>query len=157
MALLLSMAMAAAAETDTAWEYLENPDPYADGLVAVAHRREGHGATAMVRCWSATRVFDVRLGFPDLGKRTLSEVQLHFDTVPSLSPVWSLSPNRRHVVIARQDHPMVLSGLRRANDVTISARYADGTEQSAVVYLHGSSAAIGRVLEACGPARPTRG
>ena len=133
------------------WEYVENSDPYAKGIVAVAQRSEGDGARAMVRCWSATRVFDLRLGFPDVGNRALRELQLQFDVSPSVTPAWRPSPNRRTVIIAREDHARVLAGLRRSNDVTLVADFADGSRQTSVLHLRGSSAAIGRVLEVCGP------
>jgi hypothetical protein len=152
---VLAAAVHAAAEDTSAWEYVENSDPYANGLVAVAHHGAGDGARAMVRCWSATRVFDVRLGFPNVGSRALTELELQFDVAPSVTPGWSLSPNRHHLVIAREDHARVLSGLRRANEVALVASFADGTEQRFVLYLRGSSAAIGRVLDVCGPLQAT--
>ncbi|MFU8816262.1 MAG: hypothetical protein ACNA7W_13005, partial [Pseudomonadales bacterium] len=158
-AAVLGLAGAAGAAAGTAdnsrWQYLENPDPFANGIVAVAQHAQPDGARAMVRCWSATRVFDLRLGFPEVGSRPLRALEMQFDIAPSVTPAWRLSPNRSTVIIAREDQAQVLSGLRRANDVTLVASFEDGTQQRVALYLRGSSVAIGRVLEVCGPLHAT--
>jgi hypothetical protein len=137
------------------WEYLENRDPHAKGLVAMAHFADPSGAHAMVRCWSATRVFDLRLGFPGVGDPELRDLQLQFDVVPSVAPNWRLSPNRRSVIVAREHHAPVLAGLRRANNVSFLAGFADGTQREVALDLRGSSVAIGRVVELCAPSNTT--
>jgi hypothetical protein len=148
---IAAVAAGSAGAAESAWQYLENRDPYAKGVVAIAQHRSGDGGYAMVRCWSATRVFDVRVGFPRVEDAQLREVELQFDVIPSLVPAWRISPNRRALIIDRNHHAPVLSALRRANDVTMIASFADGTAIDATLHLRGSSAAIGRVLEVCGP------
>jgi hypothetical protein len=131
------------------WEYVENRDPHSKGLVAMARFSDPSGAHAMVRCWSATGLLDVRIGFPGVDRYALQSLALAFDDASALPANFRLSPNRRTVIIAPADRAPVLEGLRRALVVHIAAGFDNGAEERVAMRLNGSSRAISQVETNC--------
>jgi hypothetical protein len=131
------------------WKYLENRDPHSKGMVAMASFRDPSGAFAMVRCWSATGVLDVRLGFPGVERQATHSLGLSFDGEPPSAARVLLSPNRRTLIVAPEDRTRVLDGLRRAHIVHIMASADIGSDESVTMRLTRSAITIAQVRAHC--------
>jgi hypothetical protein len=136
-------------EDSLGWEYLENRDPHSKGVVAMARFHDPSGAFAMVRCWSATGVLDVRLGFPGVERQAPRAVGLGFDDGRPISARVLLSPNRRALIVAPEDRARVLDGLRRAHLLRIGAGNDNEADAPVTMRLTGSSRTIAQVEAHC--------
>ena len=149
---LLVCSTALAEDASERWRSETFPDPmHKGGRIVLAEQRAqstaGHGLQVQVRCWSATREFDVRFVLPD-GSFATDEVRWRFDRGPVASQNWRRSVALDALVVPASSNPALIRSMRSARELTLWNGPSD--QDPYRISLAGSSSAFADLNLICG-------
>jgi hypothetical protein len=137
------------------WRAESYADPMHKGarIAAASKAADGTGTnalTAVVRCWSATGDYDVRIEWRGAVATASPKVSWRFDRNPVRSSDWRLNPAGNALVVPDPLRPGFIRDLKRASALTLTIDPAIATAPLRIPLI-GSGRALSELESVCGP------